>query len=215
MLLLVCLFSFLDTSASHEATIPEPQPDDDTTVTFQDVIDMQVGGSYTEPSLLTEPQPTPMLSEGATEAEAPLPQPDPQEVLEKRREKISRRVRFATNTEGEVQGDGGNDNVTSAPPTDINAEVIGLEGFSSEGFPRPTGFSAVGTIAINVTLDAGGKVISATLNASRSYGTISNDRRAVNACLSKAAQSKFKPLPSTTSGATGVIFYHFKKNINQ
>ncbi|MCM1449036.1 MAG: hypothetical protein NC082_01705 [Clostridiales bacterium] len=211
MLLAVCLFAFLSPVGDDEPTQPPSVEDEEPDITFNDVVDFQVGGSYTEPTMLIEPDQPPLLSDGASTAEAPLPQPDPQEIMEKKREEISRRVKFATNTADEKQGDGGNDNTASATPLDINAESTGLDGFSNEGFPSPSGFSTVGTIAVNVTLDASGRVIATTHNASRSYGPVSSNRRAIDACLNKAAQSKFKPLPGTTTGTTGVIFYHFKK----
>jgi len=184
-------------------------PEDKTEITFEDVVDFQVGGAYTLPveAMDLEPQ----LSQGAQAPASPLPAPDPQEIEQQRRDEISRRVRFATNTVDENQGDGGDNAGTTAQPSDINTEVTGLDGFSNEGFPKPSGFSATGTIAINVTVDASGRVIATSHNETHSNGLISNNATAVSACMTAASQSKFKPRPGTNAGSTGVIYYRFKK----
>lgn len=195
---------------SAEDSPTEPPAEEETKITFEDVVDFQTGGSFTTPADLPEPS-EPQLAQGAQTPAAPVPSPDPQEIQQQVRDEISRRVRFATNNIDEKQGDGGDDPVTTAPTIDPDAQSIGLEGFSNEGFPAPNGFSATGTIAINVTVDASGRVISTSYNSSRSNGRISTDSRAVNACLTSASASKFKPLPGTTTGSSGIIYYRFRK----
>lgn len=195
-----------------EDTQPAAVPEEDNEITFEDVIDFQAGSSFTVPDELVVPEPEPEQAAGSQTEAAPLPSPDPEVIEQQKREEIARRVRFSTVTTGDEEGDGGNDQSTTATTPDVNTDVVGLEGFAGEGFPRPGGFSQTGMIAINVTLDATGKVIATSHNRTRSYGEINGNPRAVNECIAKAQQSQFRPRPGTTTGATGQINYHFRKN---
>lgn len=210
MLLAVLLTAVLRHQPEDD-TEPLTPAEEETEITFEDVVDFKVGGSYTIPQEIIEPVPEPELSQGSQTSAAPLPQPDPQEIEQQKRDEIARRVKFATNNIEETTGDSGDANSTTAAPPDVNTEVIGLDGFSAEGFPRPGGFSETGTIAIAVTVDANGNVIVTNYNPSRSYGKISNNQQAIRECQRVARMSKFKPRPGTESGTTGIIYYHFKK----
>ena len=210
LLLVVCLFTYLR-YPPEEPEFTTTLPEEENEITFQDGVDFKVGGSYTIPEEIIKPEPEPELSQGSQTEAAPLPQPTPQEIEQKKRDEIARRVKFATNNAEENAGDGGNAETSTATNSDINTEVIGLDGFSGEGFPRPAGFSDIGTIAINVTLDSSGRVIATSHNETKSNGRINNNPRAVKECLKTASQSKFKPRRGTTTGATGLIFYHFRK----
>ncbi len=208
-LLLVFLYSFLSVSPEPETRFPDPESESE--ITFSEVVDYVVGGAYTEPVPIPEPVEEPVLSEGSQVAAAPVPQPDPAEIQQQIAQEIHNRVKFNTQTTEPTEGDGGTATATDASPMDVNTEVIGLEGFSSEGFPRPDGFSDVGTIAISVTLDATGRVIATNFNASKGNGKIKQNRQAIAACLEAASRSKFSARPGTTTGDTGTIFYHFRK----
>lgn len=208
-LLLVCLFTFLKINNDPETLFPGPEQESE--ITFSEVVDYVVGGAYTEPVPIPEPVEQPALSEGTQAEAAPVPQPDPAEIQQQIVQEIHNRVKFNTQTTSPVEGDGGSAAATDASPMDVNTEVIGLEGFSSEGFPRPGGFSDVGTIAISVTLDATGRVIATNFMAAKGNGAIKQNRKAIAACLDAASRSKFSARPGTTSGATGIIFYHFRK----
>lgn len=188
-----------------------PDTPEDPEITFEDVVDFETGGSFTTPADIPQPIQPQQLSQGTQTPAAPVPAPDPQEIQQQVRDEISRRVRFATNNVDQNTGDGGTDEETTAKAIDPDAQSIGLEGFSNEGFPAPRGFSHTGTIAINVTVDASGRVLSTSYNSSRSNGKISTDSQAIKACLTSAAGSKFKPRPGTSEGATGTIYYRFKK----
>lgn len=211
-LLLMALFVFLDPQPEPDAVFPnEEEPAD---ITFEEVVDYVVGGAYIKPVPVPEPEPIPqpVLSEGSQVAAAPAPQPDPAEIQQKKAEEIHKKVKFNTQTQTEKEGDGGQAPATNANSMDVNTEVVGLEGFSSEGFPRPGGFSAVGTIAISVTLDATGRVIATNFLSAKGNGAIKQDRKAIAACLDAASRSKFSARPGTSSGATGTIYYHFRKD---
>lgn len=210
--LLVCLYSYLSADSEPHTTFPPEVQESE--ITFSEVVDYVVGGAYTEPVPVPEPVEEPVLSEGSQVAAAPVPQPDPAEIQQQIAEEIHSRVKFNTQTTEPTEGDGGSAAATDASHMDVNTEVIGLEGFSSEGFPRPQGFSDVGTIAISVTLDATGRVIATNFNASKGNGAIKQNRKAVDACLEAASRSKFSARPGTTTGATGTIYYHFRKNSN-
>ena len=208
VLLIVCLTVALR-SPRQAATPVDSQPD--TEITFEDVVDLIAGGSYTEPVELPEPVTEPQLSEGASVDAAPAPAPDPEVIQQQRRDAIARRVKFATNNVSENEGDGGTAPATIATASDINADIVGLDGFSREGFPTPGTFSATGTIAISVTVDASGRILAAEFQPTLSNGSIKNNRDAVNACRSAALKSRFSARPGTTTGGTGTIYYHFKK----
>lgn len=208
MLLIVCLTVAL--RSPRETVLPvDNQPD--TEITFEDVVDLIAGGSYTEPVEIPDPVTEPRLSEGASVEAAPAPAPDPEVIKQQRRDEIARRVKFATNNVSEQEGDGGTAPTTIASSSDADAEVVGLDGFSREGFPTPGRFSATGTIAISVTVDASGRILAAEFQPTKSNGAIKNDRAAVSACRSAAMKSRFSARPGTTTGGTGTIFYHFKK----
>ena len=210
-LILMALYLFMEPKPEPEALFPDEKEQAD--ITFEEVVDYVVGGAYIKPVPVPEPEPIPepVLSEGSQEVAAPAPQPDPAEIQQKIAEKIHNRVKFNTQTLTETEGDGGQAAETNANPMDVNTEVVGLEGFSSEGFPRPSGFSEVGTIAISVTLDATGRVIATNFLAAKGNGAIKQDKKAIAACLDAASRSKFSARPGTSSGATGTIYYHFRK----
>ncbi len=210
IVLLVLLFTvFLKTSNPDSQEVENNPVENE--ITFEEVVDFVVGGSYTAPVDIPDPHVEPELSAGSQTPAAPVPAPDPEVIQQQRREEIARRVKFATNNVEESAGDGGQNEVTTAQPLDVNAEVIGLEGFASEGFPRPQGFSLTGTIAISVTVDASGRIIASDFVPSKSNGRIKTDAKAINACKQAALQSKFSARPGTTTGGTGVIYYHFKQ----
>lgn len=208
VLLIVCLTAMLHTPSEQTVRIDrEPESE----ITFEEVVDLVAGGSYTEPQPVPEPVVEPQLSQGASHEAAPAPAPDPEVIKQQRRDEIARRVKFATTNVSETEGDGGTAEATVSPTRDVNAEIIGLDGFSSEGFPTPGTFSATGTIAISVTVDASGRILAAEFQPTRSNGAIKNDRQAVAACRQAAMKSRFSARPGTTTGGTGTIYYHFKK----
>ncbi|MDE6085843.1 MAG: hypothetical protein K2G40_05520 [Muribaculaceae bacterium] len=208
-LILMAVYLFLEPKTDTEAVFPEEEEQAD--ITFEEVVDYVVGGAYIKPVPIPEPVPEPVLSEGAQVTAAPAPQPDPAEIQQKKAEEIHKRVKFNTQVQSDNEGEGGQAAETNAESMDVNTEVVGLEGFSSEGFPRPSGFSDVGTIAISVTLDATGRVIATNFLAAKGNGAIKQNRQAIAACLDAASRSKFSARPGTSSGATGTIYYHFKK----
>ena len=213
LLLAALLFTFLSYPTS-DTDLAATEPESSSEITFEDVIDFEAGNSFTVPDELVKPDPVPQQATGAQTEAAPLPAPDPQAVQQQKREEIARRVKFQTVATSPVEGDGGNDATTTVTTPDVNTNVVGFDGFIGEGFPRPTGFSQTGVIAINVTLDADGRVIATSHNTTAGYGSINGNTRAVQECLKKAAQSQFRPRPGTTTGATGVIKYHFRKGSN-
>ncbi|MDE6403279.1 MAG: hypothetical protein K2K86_05685 [Muribaculaceae bacterium] len=208
VLLIVCLTTVLRTP--REAVIrSDSEPENE--ITFEEVIDLVAGGSYTEPQPVPEPIPEPQLSQGSQVDAAPAPAPDPEVIQQQRRDEIARRVKFATTTVDETEGDGGDAPVTSASTSDVDADKIGLEGFTSEGFPSPGTFSSTGTIAISITVDASGRILAAEFQPTLSNGAIKNNRQAIAACRQAAMKSRFSARPGTTTGGTGTIFYHFRK----
>ncbi len=209
ILLIVALTIGLRQLPADSSTVSDSE-EEEIRITFEDVVDFEVGGSFTTPADIPEPV-APQLSQGATAPAAPATVPDPQEIQQQVREEISRRVHFATNNADENPGDSGNDATSAVRDIDPDARSPGLEGFSNEGFPAPRGFSATGTIAINVTVDASGRVLSTSYNSSRSNGKISTDSRAIKECIASASGSKFRPKPGTDKGASGIIYYRFRK----
>lgn len=209
VLLIVCLTTVLRTP--REAVIrSDREPRNE--ITFEEVIDLVAGGSYTEPQPVPEPIPEPQLSQGSQVDAAPAPAPDPEVIQQQRRDEIARRVKFATTTvDDATEGDGGDAPATSASTSDVDTNKIGLEGFTSEGFPSPGTFSSTGTIAISITVDASGRILAAEFQPTLSNGAIKNNRQAIAACRQAAMKSRFSARPGTTTGGTGTIFYHFRK----
>ena len=210
VMMVVCYTMFLSRREATDTTF-NPSDHDDSVITFEEVVDLITGSSYIEQLEISEPDPIPQLTQGSQTPAAPATEPEPVDVMQQRRDEIANKVRFTTtSTTDPDEGDGGDSNTTIAKTND-NTDVIGFEGFSSEGFPRPSGFSQTGTIAVRVTVDITGQVIATEFVSSRSNGPIINNRKAIEACIESASKSKFHPLPGTTTTGSGIISYHFKK----
>lgn len=212
LLLVVSVYGVLGAYHSSDEGIPPMAQEDEEEITFEEVVDFVVGGNYTVPSLDPEPVPQPQLKAGAQTEAAPVPSPDPSVIQERRRQEIAKSVKFNTPSPSNEVGDGGDASETVVAASEETPDVIGLEGFSAQGFPKPAKSTRQGTIAINVTVDASGRVLTASVNHSQS--TLKNDKKAEASCLDAARRSKFTPRPGTSSGATGIIVYHYNKSNN-
>lgn len=209
IVLLVLLFTVFLKSSNSDSQEVENNPVENE-ITFEEVVDFVVGGSYTAPVDIPDPHVEPELSAGSQTPAAPVPAPDPEVIQQQRREEIARRVKFATNNVEESAGDGGQNEVTTAQPPMSMPRLLGLKVLPARDFPA-WGFSLTGTIAISVTVDASGRIIASDFVPSKSNGRIKTDAKAINACKQAALQSKFSARPGTTTGGTGVIYYHFKQ----
>ncbi|MBD5214628.1 MAG: hypothetical protein HDS75_07410 [Bacteroidales bacterium] len=207
-LLLVCLCVWLRQPAAEP---PAPVFDDDPEqeITFEEVVDLIAGGSYVTADFLP-PEPEPKLAVGANvEAAPPLPpEPTQEEIQEKKRQEISKKVTFNTTTVSEEKGDGGDASTTVAATVD-RPTTEGLQGFELGHFERPRGTSQ-GVIAIRVTLDTDGKVVSAEFYGPRTTYDVIKDPKAKANCITAAKNSKFEWRgEGQAHGVTGFIFYRY------
>lgn len=179
-------------------------------ITFEEVVELISGGTYVQAEFLP-PEPTPQLSQGANVESAPPlpPEPTQEEIEERKREEISRKVTFRTSTVKPEEGDGGDSETTvAAPAADSQPQLIGLEGYTLGYYAQPHGKST-GVIAIAVTVGPDGAVIAASFYGPRTTYDVIRDPKAKKECIEAALSSKFTVPRGTDSNVSGYILYRF------
>ncbi|MDE5608364.1 MAG: hypothetical protein K2I64_05485 [Muribaculaceae bacterium] len=207
VVLLICLATKL--GRPGEDSLNPVTEEDEREITFEEVVDLIAGGSYVTADFIP-PDPEPKLSAGANvEAAPPLPpEPTQEEIEEKKRQEISKKVTFNTSTVSEEKGDGGDAPATVAATADTPT-TEGLQGFKLGHFDRPRGISQ-GIIAIRVTLDAEGNVVGAEFYGPRTTYDVIKDPQAKANCIAAARNSKFNWTgEGEAKGVTGFIFYRY------
>lgn len=206
-LVLVCLVVWL---RYPRPGVPEEPEKENAEITFEEVVELITGGTYVEAEFVA-PEPEPQLSSGANIESAPPPPPEPtqEEIQQRKREQISKRVTFNTSTRSGDEGDGGRSDATVAASQTAAPEVVGLEGYSLGYFEQPHG-TGVGIITIRIVIDEEGHVISADYYGPGSTYDVIKDPKARRSCIDTALKSKFNLKPGATAArATGYIKYKF------
>ena len=157
------------------------------------------------------------VSDQRTTRPAEQAQPAPERKVNPKAMFPGRTVGSTSTSEGQTEGQGNQGEETGSPAG--SHEGIG-QGNSSMGFdlagrtlvgslPRPV-YSAneSGKVVIQITVDAAGRVTSATYRAA---GSTTNAGVLVNAAIKAARQARFSP-SETQDIQTGTITYIFKMN---
>lgn len=198
-----------------ELTVPdEPAPSDvDNNEPTQDAADAANAGVAADPSpaVTTDNQ-----SPAKTEAKPKGPTKEEIEAEKarqeaKRQQKAKQNVAAATNrafgdgkgksTSGSVEGNSATGAVTGVPGNGVKGRT--LEHWSSVKGRK------LGSIAVNVRVNAEGKVISATYNAARSSGTVSADEGMRSQCIARSKECRFSVLEGSPT-QSGTIIWTFK-----
>lgn len=179
----------------------------------QDAADAANAGKAADPApQLASEQPSPAKTEtrpkGPTkeeiEAEKARQEAKKQQQAKKNVEAATARAfggGKGNSTPGSVEGNSDTGNVTGTPGN-------GLKGRSLEKWTSVRG-RKLGSITVNVKVDANGKVISATYNAARSSGTVSADESMRRQCIERSRECRFSVLEGSPV-QSGTITWTFK-----
>lgn len=208
VLLLVCMLAVL--RYPRPGVEPLEPAAEEREITFEETVELIVGGNYVQAEIAA-PDPQPALSAGANVESAPPPPPQPtqEEIQEKKRQEISRRVTFNTSTAKPEEGDGGEDAATvAAPATSDSPQLLGLEGFSLGHYARPHG-RGTGVIAVAVTVEPDGRVSQADFYRAKSTYDVLADPHALQECIDAARASLCTVPKGVTTPTRGYIIYRF------
>ncbi|MDE6627984.1 MAG: hypothetical protein K2K36_01300 [Muribaculaceae bacterium] len=194
--------------------VDEPAPSSEANdVPTQDASDPADAGVPAEPKeIVKSEQPSPMKVEqkekGPTKAEI---EAERQRQEAKKQQQTKKNVNDATarafgggkgkSTSGSVEGKSDNGAVAGSPGS-------GLSGRTLEKWSRVSG-TKLGTIVVNVKVNAQGHVTSASYNASRSHGTVASDPAMRSSCVARSRECQF----SVKEGApvqSGTIIWTFE-----
>lgn len=175
-----------------------------------------LGEKATPPKPLTSEKTSPMKVEKKEEATKPKKTgPTAEELAEKERirqqeetrKKIAERMKFNNSGSGTGQGNAGSPDGNASHGASSGAPGHNLSGrsFISAGKPSST---KTGTIRIKITVDASGKVISASYASGD--GPAAGDHSVRESCRKAALQSKFTALTLGTADQNGTITWRFK-----
>lgn len=124
------------------------------------------------------------------------------------RQNIAERTKFGGGSTGSgAHGQADGNNATGA--TAGSPSVEGLAGYTLQSFGKVRSTS-IGTIAIDVTVNADGTVSETSFNASRSLNTARTDKKLIERCRQSALGSRFSVPAGETRQRQGIILYHFK-----
>lgn len=207
---------FVRTGDNLNEFLPQdaPAPSDQTnTEPTQDAVDDANAGVAATPSpTLTSKQSSPMKVE--EKAKGPTKEEIAAEKARqeaKKQQETKKNVDAATSrafgggkgnsTTGSMEGNSTTGAVTGNPGS-------GVKGRSLEKWSSVRG-TKLGTITINVKVNAQGKVTSATYNAARSSGTVSADASMRNQCIARSLECQFS-VAEDAPLASGTITWIFK-----
>ena len=192
----------------------EPAPSSEANdVPTQDASDLKDAGVAAEPKeIVKSERPSPMKVEkkekGPTkaqlEAERKRQEAKKQQQTKKNLDEATARAiggGKVISTSGRTEGKSDKGAVACSPGS-------GLSGRTLEKWSRVSG-SKLGTIVVNVKVNAQGRVISASYNASRSHGTVASDPAMRSSCVARSRECQF----SVKEGAptqSGTIIWTFE-----
>ena len=174
------------------------------------------GEKATPPKPISSEKPSPMKVEKKDDAKKPEKTgPTAAELAEKERirqqeetrKKIAERMKFNTSGNGSGEGNAGSPNGNASQGASSGTPGLNLSGRSFISAGKPSS-SKTGTIRIKITVDASGKVVSASYASGD--GPAASDHAVRESCRKAALQSKFTALTTGTADQTGTITWRFK-----